>query len=243
MRRWLITILLIITITGLWLGAQSWSAGLRLSSVTVRGIYYVTENELRIMAALPDTALLSTIDLEEVRQRVVRHPYVKNASVNREFPSSIKITVEERIPAAVLVSSRMALIDGEGVVLPVRDAETLRGLAVISGSFFIPQTGDTIKNPAVFEALTILRATKETERLLHELFSEVHINERGGLTLYATDGGVPVLIGNDITAEKLIAFREFWLQEVVPAGTGTIQLIDLRFDGQIVTRWRSGSGR
>jgi cell division protein FtsQ len=227
----------------MWLGARSWSESLRLSSVTVRGTQYLTEDEVRTLTALPDSVLLSSIDLEELYSRVVRHPYVKGASVNREFPSSVRITIEERTPAAVLVSSRMALVDTEGVVLPVRHGEPLRGLAVISGSFVIPQVGDTVKYPPVREALGIIRATKDAESVLHELFSEIHISQNGDFTLYSAVGGVPVLIGNEITAEKLIVFREFWLSEVLPEGPNRIHLIDLRYNGQIVTRWISGGVR
>jgi len=239
MRKGLLTILIIGLFGGLWFAAQSWSRHLEVSKVTIHGTNYIDQDEILHLIALEKGVLFEDIDLREIQERVKRHPYVRSVTVNRDFPSMIRVTVRERKPEAVLLGSRMALIDDENIVLPMRYGETVRDAAVVSGSFAIPQTGDTLQNDGVNLALQVFRATKSADEMLHHLFSEMHVLDDSGVVAYTTDGGVPVILGRDITAKKLIGFREFWLQEVVPVGADQIVSIDLRFDGQIVTRWRT----
>ncbi len=241
MRKGLSTILIIGLFGGMWFAAQSWSKHLEVSKVTVYGTHHTDAEEILKLIALPESVLFEDIDMGDIQERVKRHPYVKSASVNRDFPAAIRVRVQERNPIALLVGSRMAVIDEEKIVMPVRHGDALQNLAVVSGLFTIPQTGDTLRHAGVDRALGIIRATAGSDEVIYHLFSEIQILNNGGLMAYTADAGVPVLLGKNVTAKKLIGFKEFWLQEVVPAGADQIQSIDLRFAGQIVTRWRTGS--
>jgi len=238
MRKGIVTIVIILLCSGLWYAAFSWSKHLEVSKITIRGNVHVDTDELLNIVAISDTVLFENIDLSEIQRRVKNHPYIKNASVNRDFPATIRISVTERKPDALLVGSRMALVDDENVVMPVRHSEVLQNLAAISGSFTIPQSGDTLRHTGVGEALQIIRATNRSDVIMNQLFSEIWIMENGGLLAYTADRGVPVLLGNNVTAKQLIAFKEFWLDEVVPAGADRVESIDLRFDDQVIARWR-----
>lgn len=241
MRKGILTILIIGLLSGMWFAAHSWSKHLEVSKITVYGTRHILVDEIMTLVALPDAVLFEDIDLGEIRKRVERHPYVKTASVNRDFPATVRVTIEERKPSVLLIGSRMAVVDEENIVMPVRHGDALQNLAVVSGTFSIPQTGDTLRHAGAGRALQILRATRETDEVMYHLFSEIRVAGNNELTAYTAYGGVPVLLGKNVTATKLLGFREFWLQEVVPAGADQIRSIDLRFDGQIVTRWRTGN--
>lgn len=240
MRKGIITILIVGLCGFLWIAAQSWSKQLEVSKVTVRGTMHIDADEILRMAALSDTVLFEDIDLGELQHRVKQHPYVRTASVNRDFPATVRITVQERKPDALLVGSRMAILDDENIVMPVRYGNSMENLPVISGEFSIPQTGDTLRHSGVDRALQIIRATRASDEIMHHLFSEMRVLEGGSLVAYSTDYGVPIFLGEAFNARQLIAFKEFWLQEVVPVGADQIQSIDLRYDDQIVTRWQNG---
>ncbi len=240
MRKGIITILIVGLCGFLWIAAQSWSKQLEVSKVTVRGTMHIDADEILRIAALSDTVLFEDIDLGELQYRVKQHPYVRTASVNRDFPATVRITVQERKPDALLVGSRMAILDDENIVMPVRYGNSMENLPVISGEFSIPQTGDTLRHSGVDRALQIIRATRASDEIMHHLFSEMRVLEGGSLVAYSTDHGVPIFLGEASNARQLIAFKEFWLQEVVPVGADQIQSIDLRYDDQIVTRWQNG---
>ena len=72
------------------------------------------------------------------------------------------------------------------------------------------------------------------------LVSELDVAPRGDLRLRTTPtdarGSFHVWLGRDDFDEKLNRLRAFWQQAVLPQPDKNFSVIDLRFDGQIVTR-------
>ncbi|MGB5110096.1 MAG: cell division protein FtsQ/DivIB [Mycobacterium sp.] len=67
----------------------------------ITGLTAITENEIRQAASVqPGTPLLQ-IDTDTVAERVASIRRVASARVQREYPSTLRITVEERIPLVV----------------------------------------------------------------------------------------------------------------------------------------------
>lgn len=64
-------------------------------------------------------------DIAEIKARIEKFPFVKSASVSRSLPSGIKVTLLERVPAAIVkLSFGDYLVDTEGTLLvPVRGEE------------------------------------------------------------------------------------------------------------------------
>ena len=55
------------------------------------------------------------VDLGAARLAVLDHPWVRRASVDRVWPSTVRITIEERTPVALLNYGEMYYIDEQGV--------------------------------------------------------------------------------------------------------------------------------
>ncbi|WBC17060.1 FtsQ-type POTRA domain-containing protein [Micromonospora sp. WMMA1998] len=85
--------------------------------VRVVGARTVTPVEIRDAAAVPDNAPLARVDLAATARRVGALPPVARAAVERDWPGTLVIRVEERVAvAAVPQGERFAVIDGSGVV-------------------------------------------------------------------------------------------------------------------------------
>ncbi|WP_395311150.1 cell division protein FtsQ/DivIB [Mycobacterium sp. AMU20-3851] len=70
-------------------------------ATVITGLAAITEDEVREAAAVrPGTPLLQ-IDTDTVAERVASIRRVASARVQREYPSTLRITVEERIPMVV----------------------------------------------------------------------------------------------------------------------------------------------
>jgi hypothetical protein len=65
--------------------------------------------------------------------RLLAHPRIREASVERRFPGQIKVRVEERTPAAVLLANDRLLVAEDGVVFPPLAGEAIGDLPYISG--------------------------------------------------------------------------------------------------------------
>lgn len=75
-------------------------------------------SEVRAYAELEDGEPWLGINTDDVKARVERHPFVREARVQRRAPDTIEIAVELREPAAVLrQDDRLYLVDGDGEVM------------------------------------------------------------------------------------------------------------------------------
>src|SRR5512140_2274314 len=112
------TIVLLLGIVGLLTVAQSWKQDLRVRSVTVVGLNIVPASEIVSLAGITKGQKLFAVDLGSVRRNVQQHPFVRLASVERDAPDRIIITIDEREPVAAIMADRMLYLDSEATVLP-----------------------------------------------------------------------------------------------------------------------------
>ncbi|HVF47060.1 MAG TPA: FtsQ-type POTRA domain-containing protein [Pyrinomonadaceae bacterium] len=90
-----------------------------LKSVDVRGTERTPIDEIRrVVISNAEKTGVWNADLEGIRERVEKFPFVKSAAVSRSLPSGIRVIVTERVPAAVVqLSSGPYLVDTEGMIL------------------------------------------------------------------------------------------------------------------------------
>ena len=85
-------------------------------SVEVFGVGTIPPDSVRAAAAVEPGTPLVRLDTGEVRDRVAALPKVFSVEVARSFPSTVEITVVERVPVAVMVAQDGGhLIDGTGL--------------------------------------------------------------------------------------------------------------------------------
>lgn len=85
-------------------------------NVVISGHDHVSVHELMQVAGVDDAPNLLALDLERVRARVVSHPWVRSATVERHLPDKLVVTVVERTPQALVALGALYLVDAKGVV-------------------------------------------------------------------------------------------------------------------------------
>ena len=89
-----------------------------LSAVQVRGTSVLTTEEVVAASGVHPGQPYLSVDLAAVRRRVEALPRVGRAEVHRVYPSSLRITVAERRPAAsIAAGGRFWLVAADGTVL------------------------------------------------------------------------------------------------------------------------------
>ena len=171
-RRWLLRLRML----GKWCfglllcGAVAWagytayiwvcSAGyFRLRTVHITGNHTLTEPEIHYLLALtPETTLLQ-LDLPRMGARLERHPYVKAVTLQRVFPDTLNVTLEERVPfLGVFSAGSGVLVDTEGVALrPFLPEEEGTFVRLILQETQVLEPGMHLQHPAVQRALEIVR--------------------------------------------------------------------------------------
>lgn len=237
----IVLVLLAVSVVGVAVGARVWRSELPLQGVRIAGTRIIPEADIFSLAAVPMDKQLYDVNLPEIRNRVRRSPYVKNVAVHRDPPDRILIQVEERVPVAVIVASRMLYVDAEGMLMPVIRSENAFDLPIISGAADVQpcEPGKKLTHPAIREALLLVMVAQQLDDALYRRISEVHIASTGDLLLYTADGGVPVAVGRGDITTKLEKFAAFWSTVVTSRGAQTLASVDLRFADQVVVRWTS----
>jgi cell division septal protein FtsQ len=102
--------------------------------VDVTGISRASAEDVRrIVSGHAEKTGVWNSDLPELRQRIEKVPFVKNAAVSRVLPNGMKVVITERIPIGIVkVGNGSFLIDADGEMLaPPKEEDA--GLITIYG--------------------------------------------------------------------------------------------------------------
>jgi len=141
--------------------------GFRLASVHVEGASPMASADIMKATGLHKDQPLLAVDLEQLRQRVEKVGWVKNARVIRLLPDTLVIAVEERGQLAVWQNGgRSYVVDKRGQVIPEADARRFPTLPLIVGV------------AANEHAPEILAAVEQRPRLMERLEALVRVDDR-----------------------------------------------------------------
>ncbi|HLF14957.1 MAG TPA: cell division protein FtsQ/DivIB, partial [Bacteroidota bacterium] len=183
-----------------------------------------------------------TISLGAIRKRLISHPYIRDARVNRTYPDALTISIDERVPvASFTLRGAIRYIDEEGVVLPYLQSEMPYDLPGITGIPELNRTriGEAIGGDEYFEALGILIAALETDSAVYRLISEVDMNDGGDVFLYSSEDAVRIIFGRGDARRKFTLLRTFWEKYAREGGPENLEYLDLRFNDQVVAKWNN----
>jgi cell division protein FtsQ len=230
---------LLVTFIGMIVFANFWKSSLRVEHVTLEGNRIVEANELFQLAQVKRGSLIYDIDLKAIQRNLQSQCYIKKATVERNLPSTIQLTVVERTPIALVNRPDIVYLDEDGVILPHSISKALFDLPVLSGLKLgsTVSYGSVIHDPNATEALQILEAAKMVNTELYHLISEIQVRGDSDMVLYTAEGGVPVIFGDGNIADKLVRLDAFWSQVIQERGLKNLQYVDLRYDDQVVARW------
>jgi len=236
--------MLLILAVGLVVAANLWKSDLKVKRVTVEGNRIVETAEIMQLVNIKKNVQLDDIDLTTVRRSILSHYFIKDAVVERDLPATLKVSVTERSPLAIVNGAQILYLDDDGVVLPHSISKQLFDLPVLTGvpAGITLTPGTTIENDDVREALEILATSMLVSKELYHLISEVRLRDGGDIVLYAAEWGVPIIFGRGEIASKLVRLETFWDNVVREQGSENLQYVDLRFDDQVVVRWNQKHG-
>ena len=245
-RRLLRRVLLVLglaAVVALGVVGWRWQATLPLDGIDVAGVVHADTAAVLDLAAVPDSAMLFSLDPAILEDRVRRHPWVAEASVIRWMTGTLGIDVTERVPAALVLDGTgrpSYFFDAAGFMMPVVPADPSRGVVydvpLLQGRLGSYRPTQPAEDEAVRDLLaTLAAAPPEVDALI----SSVERAADGTYTLHTapapSGGSIPVALGRAGFAEKLDRLHAFWAQAVLSRPDTPVRRIDLRFDGQIVT--------
>jgi cell division protein FtsQ len=150
-RRRLHLVLGLVVVTGLVLGGWYLAHSSLLSArvIVVSGAAHTTPQEVIAVAGLADHPPLVDVNPGTVAARIEGLPWVAKATVRRQWPDGVRISLTQRSPDAViaLAAGKVALVDGTGRVLALV-ASAPPGLVTLTVPGHVGGAGTTLGSAA-----------------------------------------------------------------------------------------------
>jgi cell division protein FtsQ len=168
-----------------------------------------------------------------LQMRLESHPWVQRASVQRDFPRHVAITLTERRPVAIVRLETLNYVDRAGRVLgPLRDDDS-RDFPLISG--FDDDAARSFAPIGIHRALQFLR---RCDRLnCFGGISEVNVSAQRGITVFPQRIAVAVRLGWGGWREKLA--RSTRVLAAWDRQTTRIAAVDVSFREVVVVKLRA----
>ncbi|WP_231373505.1 cell division protein FtsQ/DivIB [Nocardia sp. 348MFTsu5.1] len=196
------TVVTTVVVIGLFLVAY-FTPLMSVRTVDVTGNSVVAAEEITSAAAIPEGEPLLQVDAAAAAQRVSRIPRVASARVKREYPSTISIAIEERVPVVFTErDGQKYLMDKLGFEFAQQDPPP--GLAQLRTPN--PGSGD----PSTRAALTVMA---EVPPYVAEQIAAVEVSSPVNIVLVLKDNRTVVWGDDSRNAEKSETLRHVLTQE------------------------------
>lgn len=232
-RPTLLTAVLLLVGLGVVAGFY-WQQTLKVDTLRVSGIWFNQEADIIEAAQVPLGIAPDSLNLEDVKSRVMRLAYVKSVHPYIEPGGTLHLSIEERVPIGLLVGGPVErYTDAEGVQLPVLTGKTV-DVPLVYG-FGSTRQSDTLKTAAFKQIAGFLHLAKEN-KFAWATLSEVAFDPQEGVVVLSHENGAKLLFGTDSFTHKIANWELFYTQVIRETGIARIAQIDLRFNDQIITR-------
>jgi cell division protein FtsQ len=200
-------------------------AGFRVEEVMLEGRH--NESSAQIMRALGILrgVPLLTVNLRSARTRLEELPWIRVASVEREFPDTVRVRIVERRPLALWQrKNELVLVDDEGGVITSQKLNRFPNLLVLVGK------------DAPMHATSLLSILAHEPALKQRVNAAVRVGDRRWNI--RMDNGVDVRLPE---TDALSAWKRFArLERQHKLLKQDLLSIDLRIPDQLIVRTRTG---
>src|SRR6185295_18817319 len=110
------------------------SAGLGVSRITLEGQARTPTRDVSVVIAIAKGQSLLAVDPAEVRARLLRLPWVADASVRRAYPDTVAIRLIEKLPFALWKhGAGVAVVERSGAVITGTNPREFMHLPLLIG--------------------------------------------------------------------------------------------------------------
>ena len=175
---------------------------LLVEHIRFEGIGRAKPEALRHLSDVSNGTTMFGVDVGAVRAGIERHPWVKGASVRREWPDTVVVEVEEYQPVALLRTDRLAYLDAAGEAFLAAQPDNL-DYPVISGlTPDLAQAHPDLPALVVREALSLLQDLETRGLVARDDVSEVAFSRSRGFVVHTT-GGAEMMFALERRDEQL----------------------------------------
>lgn len=234
--RWLLLACAASAVTSVAAGAPAMLRRMdsfKVERVEIRGTKYFGAYDALVLTGISRTSNVFD-EFGPWRIRLLRHPMVLDAQIERELPNTIKVEITETEPLALVRTPELQPVDARGRALPIDPAAMDLDLPVLVRETNANAAG-YFTDPPTRHALAVLNLLRSQDQRLYGWVSEAGTAANQGLLLRLRQpAGAQVLVAADPRALRLREL-EVTLSDLSARGElPRLKSIDARFRDQIV---------
>lgn len=182
----------------------------------------ISAEQLRSSLAPMVNASFFTVDLQQLRDAAMRNPWAASVVVQKQWPDTVTVTVEEHRPVAHWNSGR--LVSARSAEFAAPDADEIQGLPWLSGPE--DRLGEVLEQWVRFNTM-LDSAGLETRQLV--------LDQRGSWSMVVSSG-TRVELGRDAPVERLERLMASWRPLLRDRPLPPVE-VDLRYTNGFAVRW------
>jgi len=195
-----------------------------VKNILVEGTHRLSKAEV---AELVDTGVdlnMFSLDPKELRRALKNFPWIRDAKIRKEFPSTVRVFINEREPVALLQKKRgFYFLDSNGWIIEKLESANVP---------FLPVITDTQKEPVDAAAMDLVRVLGDNG--IVERGESVEISLKDPKCLVMHIGGLVVKMGNDGFPAKLDRWLD--IEAEVAKRQIDVDYVDLRFSKKVIVK-------
>jgi cell division protein FtsQ len=199
-------------------------------TVEVVGATQLRPEDVISRAAVPADATLLRFSAGAIKERVLADPWVKDATITRSFPHTLRIRIDERAALGVVNTGvGLFVVDGEGFVLAEQSAEATTTLPTFRDTPGLDlKVGRKSTSEVLANALAALNGIGTEIGVTVLAVTAPTIDE----TMFITADNVEIMVGEaDEMPKKALIVRQILREQA-----GSVVFIDVRSTERPVSR-------
>jgi cell division protein FtsQ len=208
-------------------GFVTGSPHFRVTKLKFNPTVHLDEKELRRLSGVNAKTNIFKVDLDEMKRRFERHPWVAKATINRRLPDTLKVKIVEQQAAAIVAMGTFYLVNDQGEPFKKARLEEVMDHPVISGIARQAYEKNPVKaKKRIREALRFLRRYREKPR---PAIGELHLEADRSFVIYTRKKAVEVRLGKGGWNQKLLRLDA--ILTALGDETGNVRVI--RLDNEV----------
>jgi len=204
-----------------------------ITQIEITGNKFLSEGQYIKFAQLENVENSSEMSTTLIRDRLEKHPYIKNIDVLMIERGIAKVKIyEKKIDAILLSNTKQFMITNNAEIIPLIVSTKNIDLPVIVSNRKENQTeifGNAAKNEKLFCALKIISAAEVYDRQLYESISEINLDTGNNIFIQLTDFASPIYFGVGLEVEKTVFLSKVFKHLKGNKLTDYLKYVDLRF--------------
>lgn len=208
-----------------------------IKTISLEGNGHLSKEQYLSYANLLDKNSFANLPLQMIKDRIEKHPYVKNADVRYDGNGHVSIVITEKNFDSILLNEDTQYILTDNLqVLPVLPLTRKIDYPIISNPAFYGKVNvlSSMKdNLDILTASKMITAVKLVNPELYDSLSTIDLAYGGDIKVYLTSVNYPVEIGRGSEIRKMVYLNNLWNYLKGKEINQYMDYVDLRFGGHV----------